>query len=115
LANNKIIITGKLAHANYITIFTKDESKVFDAETNTSGWCNGFEGMEVPTHQIMASAIKQSWQNLLTDTALLNEEAAKILLKMLSQLNSTECTNSVYKLPNTKQVMLVPCGCRLSN
>jgi hypothetical protein len=64
LAMNSLLSTSKLADANYITIFTKDEGKVFDAETarvNISGEAV-VKGWRCPTTKLWRVPLKGNYQ-----------------------------------------------------
>jgi hypothetical protein len=107
LALNTLLSGPKLADANYIAIFTQEEVQIFDAETAhinvqgktvLRGWC-------CPQTKLWRVPLKQQWPDLTNDTALLNESATKILMKMRGQKNHDEVVNSVNELPNLQQVV----------
>ena len=107
LALNSLLSTSKLADANYITIFTKDEVQVFDAETtkfNIEG--NAImQGWRCPETRLWRVPLCSDWSNINTDTTLLSTKATDIILNK-RQLNDTmEFANSSYELPNLEQVV----------
>ena len=101
LAKNSLLSTGKLADADYVTVFTKDEVRIFDAEAAKfnvegkmvlKGWrCNETGLWRIP--------LRENWSNQNTETALLSQESSNILT------NKAEFINNVYELPSTEQVV----------
>ena len=101
LAKNSLLSTGKLADADYATVFTRDEVRVFDTEAAKlqvegkvvmRGWrCKETGLWRIP--------LKPNWTNLNTETALLSQETSKILT------SKAEFIQNVYELPNTEQVI----------
>lgn len=105
LAMNLLLSTSKLADANYITIFTKDEVQVFDgglAKVNVNGAV--MKGWRCPTAKLWRVPIKPMWTNTNTDTTLLSQEATNLIMAK-QHTNPHDFVNSVYKLPNTEQVV----------
>ena len=98
LAKNSLLSTGKLADAEYATLFTKDEVTVFDTEAAKfqvegtvvlRGWrCEDTGLWRIP--------LQDQVTNRNTDTALLSQEASDILS------NKVEFINNVYELPSTE-------------
>jgi hypothetical protein len=107
LAMNSLLSTSKLADSNYITVFDKDEVKIFDAElanfkiTGTAV----LKGWRCPTTKLWRVPLQNDWNNLNTQTTLLSEQATQIIEKKKELLGPSEFVNSVYELPNTEQVV----------
>jgi hypothetical protein len=107
LAMNSLFSTSKLADASYVTVFTKDEVKVFDTETAPFK----IEGKVVmlgwrcPKTKLWRVPLKPSWTNENTETTLLSQEATKIMLSKQEKIDPLELVNSVYELPNQEQVV----------
>lgn len=107
LAVNSLLSTCQLADENYITIFTKDEVKVFDAETtklNIDGHII-MKGWRCPETKLWRVPLTEEMNNLNTDTAILSNEATDIILRKRENMDTTEFVNSVYELPNLEQVV----------
>jgi hypothetical protein len=99
LAMNSLLSTSKLADANYITIFTKDKVKVFDAETarvDISGEAV-MKGWRCPTTKLWRVPLKGNYQNLNTDTTLLSTKATDIILKKQEGMDPLEFVNSALR------------------
>jgi hypothetical protein len=106
LAMNSLLSTSKLADANYITIFTKDEVQVFDAElakVSVDGDAV-MKGWRCPMTKLWRVPIKPTWTNTNTDTTLLSREATDLIMAK-RDANPHEFVNSVYELPNLEQVV----------
>ena len=102
VADNSLLSTSKTADANYATVFTKHDVKVFDMEAapfNASGKVV-LQGWRCPETRLWRIPLQQTMDNLNTDTALLSQEATDIIVKKRGQLDPTEFANSVYELPN---------------
>ena len=107
LSTNSLLSTSKLADAGYITIFTKDEVKVFDGE-NVAIKVDGnavMKGWRCPRTKLWRVPLKQEWNNINTETALLSREAKDLIMKKREELDPKEFVNSVYELPNLEQVV----------
>jgi hypothetical protein len=107
LAMNSLLSTGKMADANYVTVFTQDEVKVFDAETapfQMEG-CMVMQGWRCPKTKLWRVPLKPDWTNENTETTLLSKEATQIVLSKREKFDPMEFTNSVYELPNQEQVI----------
>jgi hypothetical protein len=107
LSTNSLLSTSKLADANYVTVFTRDEVQVFDVETtkfNIEGQAV-MTGWRCPTTKLWRIPLKPDWQNMNTETTLLSERATKIMMEKRGQFDPIEFVNSVYELPNLEQVI----------
>jgi hypothetical protein len=107
IANNPLLSTSKTADANYVTVFTKDDVRVFDAETapfEVTGKVV-LEGWRCPETGLWRIPLKQHMDNPNTDTALLTQKTTDIILKKRGQCDPNEFANSVYELPNLEQVV----------
>jgi hypothetical protein len=107
LAMNSLLSTSKLADASYVTVFTKDEVKVFDTETapfKIEGKVV-MQGWRCPKTKLWRVPLKPSWTNENTETTLLSQEATKIMLSKREKIDPLELVNSVYELPNQEQVV----------
>ena len=105
LAMNLLLGTSKLADANYITVFTKDEVQVFDSEAtklNIEGEAV-MKGWRCPQTKLWRVPPTQKMSNMNTDTGLLSKEATEIILNK-RECKPNEFANSVYELPNQEQV-----------
>ena len=101
LAKNSLLSTSKMADADYATVFTKDEVKIFDTEA-AKFHAEGKEvmrGWRCQETGLWRLPLQPLCQNLNTDTALLSEEASKILDR------KSDAINSVYELPSTEEVI----------
>jgi hypothetical protein len=106
LSMNSLMSTSKLADANYITVFTKEEVQVFDAEAakfNVEGHVV-MKGWRCPITKLWRVPLTPNLSNINTDTGLMSEQATEIIMKQRSNKNE-EQLNSVYELPNTEQVI----------
>jgi hypothetical protein len=104
---NSLLSTSKLADANYITVFDKDEVKIFDAELanfKVTGKAV-LKGWRCPETRLWRVPLQDNWNNLNTETALLSEQATNIVEKKQELLGPSEFVNNVYELPNTEQVI----------
>ena len=83
LALNSLLSTSKLADANYITIFTPDEVKVFDAEISKLHITGEavMKGWRCPKTKLWRVPLKEQWQNVNTDTALLSKTVTNIIME----------------------------------
>jgi hypothetical protein len=107
LATNSLLSVCTIADANYITLFTKEEVLVFDAETakvNIEGKAV-MRGWRCPQTRLWRVPIRQKWSNLNTDTLLLSAEATDIIMNKRNNAKPTDFVNSVYELPNLEQVI----------
>jgi hypothetical protein len=107
LSTNSLLSTSKLADANYVTVFTRDEVQVFDAETtkfNIEGQAV-MTGWRCPMTKLWRIPLKPDWQNMNTETTLLSEKVTKIMMEKRGQFDPIEFVNSVYELPNLEQVI----------
>jgi hypothetical protein len=98
--------TSKLADANYVTVFTKEEVQVFDAEAakfNVEGQVV-MKGWRCPITKLWRVPLTPNLSNINTDTGLMSKRATEIIMKQRSNKNK-EHLNSVYELPNTEQVV----------
>jgi hypothetical protein len=104
VANNSLLSTSKTADANYVTVFTKDDVRIFDAETapfEVTGKVV-LEGWRCPETGLWRIPLKQHMDNLNTDTALLSQKATDIILK--NEDNSIQ-----------KNLQIVCMNCRILN
>jgi hypothetical protein len=107
LAMNSLLSTAKCADANYATLFTKDEVKVFDLELtkiNIEGGAAVMTGWRCPKTKLWRIPIKPDIENQNTDTILMSQEATDIIMSRRSE-HPNEFVNSVYELPNLEQVV----------
>jgi hypothetical protein len=107
LALNSLLSTSKLADANYITIFTPDEVKVFDAEVSKLHITGEavMKGWRCPKTKLWRVPLKEQWQNVNTDMALLSKTVTNIIMEKRNGSNDDEFINHVYELPNLEQVV----------
>jgi hypothetical protein len=107
LAMNSLLSTSKLADASYVTVFTKDEVKVFDTETAPFKMEGKvvMQGWRCPRTKLWRVPLTPSWTNENTETTLLSLEATKIMLEKREKRYPMEFVNSVYELPNQEQVV----------
>ena len=107
LAMNSLLSTSKLADANYVTVFTKDEVKIFDAAA-APFQLEGkvvMQGWRCPQTKLWRVPLQEKWNNINTETALLSQEVTEIIMNKRGEFDTTEFSNSVYELPNTEQVI----------
>jgi hypothetical protein len=86
--------------ASYVTVFTKDEVKVFDAETAPfqMDGCLVMQGWRCPKTKLWRVPLTPDWTNENTETTLLSKEATEIMLSKREQFDPSEFTNSVLCL-----------------
>jgi hypothetical protein len=107
LTMNSLLSTAKCADANYATLFTKDEVRVFDLELtkiNIEGEAAVMTGWRCPKTKRWRIPIKPIIENLNTDTILMSQEATNTIMARRSE-HPDEFVNSVYELPNLEQVV----------
>ena len=107
LAMNTLVSAGKVADANYISVFTKDEVKIFDAEAakfEATGKVV-MTGWRCPETKLWRVPLQPDWENPNTETALMSQEATEIIMSKRDKFHPDEFVNSVYELPNTEQVV----------
>jgi len=107
LAMNLLLSTRKCADANYITLFTPEEVKIFDVETtriNIDGEAI-LHGWQCPQTKLWRVPLMKMLSNLKTDTALLTKEAMNALMKLRGESDPKEYANNVYELPSTEKVV----------
>ncbi len=88
-------------------MFTKDDVKIFDAETapfKVSGKVV-LQGWRCPDTGLWRIPLKSTMDNFNTDTALLSQKATDSIVKKRGQVDPKEYANSVYELPNLEQVV----------
>jgi hypothetical protein len=106
LSMNSLLSTSKLADANYITIFTKDEVKVIDGETSSLNIKGDvvMQGWRCPMTKLWRVPLTNKMSNINMDTALLSKTATELILKKRPH-SEQDMVNSVYELPSTEQVI----------
>ena len=107
LAMNSLLSTSKLADAGYVTVFTNDEVKIFDAAA-TPFQLQGsiiMKGWRCPRTKLWRVPLQEKWTNINTETALLNQEVTNIIMNKRGEFEPTEFVNSVYELPNMEQII----------
>jgi hypothetical protein len=107
LTTNSLLSTTKCADANYATLFTKDEVRVFDLELtkiNIEGEAAVMTGWRCPKTKLWRIPIKPITENQNTDTILMSQEATDIIMARRSE-HPDKFVNSVYELPNLEQVI----------
>jgi predicted aspartyl protease len=106
LALNSLLSASKLANANYVTLFTKNEVQVFDAEASKFKVKGEvvMKGWRCPETKLWRIPLVPQWTNNNTETALLSQKATDIMVERRKEWKF-DLVNSVYELPNTEQVV----------